>query len=95
MASALISSTVNRQDLLREVNGRIRALSRHDDDLSGFLCECGREDCSEVLELTTEEFDTIRSRSQHFLVARGHELGAISDVVESMAHYEVVRRIRV
>jgi hypothetical protein len=48
-----------RQQLLRATNGEIRSVSADvNADESEFVCECGSEDCREVISLTVEEFDT-------------------------------------
>jgi hypothetical protein len=87
-------SAVSHENLLREVNDRIRALSRNEQDLSGFLCECGGESCAEIVEVTSQEFDAARSHCDSFLVARAHAVGATKEVVETGERFAVVKRVR-
>jgi hypothetical protein len=63
--------------LFREVNERIREVSGRVVAFDGeatleFVCECSEEGCSDVVELTLAEYESIRSEPTHFLVAPGH-----------------------
>jgi hypothetical protein len=63
--------------LFREVNERIREVSGRVVAFDGdatleFVCECSEEGCSEPVELTLAEYESIRSEPTHFLVAPGH-----------------------
>jgi hypothetical protein len=85
--------------LFREVNERIGELdtglsaSEEDDSqLVGFVCECPREDCSETLEVTRDEYEAVRNNPQRFLVLPGHEDGDIAHVVERHSSYLVVEK---
>jgi hypothetical protein len=74
--------------LFREVNERIEELSRRagiaDDDslLPGFVCECSREDCTELLETTYQEYEAVRAHPRRFLVLPGHEDLEVDRVIE-------------
>ena len=37
--------------LFREVNERVREVAAEGGELTGFLCECGREECTETVPL--------------------------------------------
>lgn len=70
-----IAAELKRRVLLREVNTRIREMSDRFGTTAGsyrLLCECGREDCEERLEVPVAEYDDLRRRSA-FLVAPAHE----------------------
>jgi hypothetical protein len=63
--------------LFREVNERIRDVSGRVAAVDGeatleFVCECSDEGCSEPVQLTLVEYESIRSESTHFLVAPRH-----------------------
>jgi hypothetical protein len=63
--------------LFREVNERIRDVSERVVAFDGdatleFVCECSEESCSEAVELTLAEYESVRSDPTHFLVAPGH-----------------------
>ena len=85
--------------LFREVNERIVELetgltgfNRDDSLLIGFVCECAREDCSELLEVARGQYETVRENPRRFLVLPGHEDGDIAHVVERNSHYLVVEK---
>lgn len=85
--------------LFREVNERIVELEsglggyeRDDALLIGFVCECPREDCSELIELTHGQYESVRNDPRRFLVVPGHEDGDIAHVVERHSHYLVVEK---
>jgi len=54
-----------RSELLREVNDRIREVSR-EAGVSNleFVCECGGGDCVAMVELTNGEYDGIRKMTK-------------------------------
>ena len=57
-----------------------------------FLCECTDKDCSEVLELTLEEYEGLRKSHSRFLVVRGHEDERIEIIVERNGSYSIVEK---
>ena len=42
------------------------------------VCECGRADCAETIELTELEYEAARSHSQLYVVAPGHGFPGIT-----------------
>jgi hypothetical protein len=85
--------------LFREVNERIveleTGLGGYDQDdalLVGFVCECPREDCGELLEVTRGQYEAVRDNPRRFLVLPGHEDGDIASVVERHTHFLVVEK---
>jgi hypothetical protein len=86
--------------VLREVNERIaektsdleaRGLAG-ENETSEYLCSCGRPDCDESLELTLDEFEAAHARPDQFVVAPGHDLPRIEEVVAQYDRYSVVRK---
>ena len=64
-----------RQIVFREVNENIARLTRVI-DASGcklLICECSDASCAESLEITTAEFDGVRSKPNRFVVLHGHQ----------------------
>jgi hypothetical protein len=62
--------------IFREANQKIRAKAdQHDAPMERipFLCECAREDCTQIVRLTLEQYTDVRSHPAHFLTAVGHE----------------------
>jgi hypothetical protein len=79
----------------REVNERIQsAAAAHaiDDHLFEFLCECSNVDCTLLLPLTLAAYERVRSDSAQFVVAPGHELPEVEEVVFRGEGYQVVRK---
>lgn len=58
----------------------------------GFVCECARDRCVEDLEMTLAEWKSVRERPNCFVVAPGHEITAIEDVVERRPSCVVVKK---
>lgn len=85
--------------LFREVNERIEAISH---ELSAcerpparleLVCECGRGDCSETLEATVAQYESVRANPRRFLVIPGHEDTETAPVVERANHFFVVEKL--
>jgi hypothetical protein len=79
--------------LFREVNERVRDV--HEGDRGGpigFLCECGREECTETVMLTIAEYEDVRSDPRHFFVAPGHEIGEVERSIGRNDRYVVVEK---
>lgn len=65
---------------------------RPDDDLAGFVCECGDSQCDTTVRVTLPTYESVRRDSMLFLVARGHEVAEVEDVVDEGDGYVVVRK---
>ncbi len=84
--------------VFRDVNERIEKMAlSHDQALRdrrdlGFLCECSNVDCTLRLLLTLAEYEHARTDSTQFVVALGHELPEIEEVVLVADTYQVVRK---
>jgi len=89
---------VRNQALFRQTNEEVRraALALGDpadaEAQFQFLCECARRRCYAMIPLTVSEYETIRSDSAAFVVAPGHEIDSIEQVVRKQARYCVVRK---
>ena len=61
--------------LFREVNERIREVAGTFGalDVALFVCECGRANCSEAIELQLDEYDALRSSNDALAMVPGHE----------------------
>jgi hypothetical protein len=72
---------VRKRVLFREVNERIRDVSRRIGFAAGsyeVFCECERADCMLRVEVTGEAFDEIVADGRRYLVATEHEENALS-----------------
>jgi hypothetical protein len=57
-----------------------------------FRCECGRAGCTEMVQLTPEEYESVRSDPRRFIVLAGHEAPGTEDVIEAGEGYLVVEK---
>ena len=81
------------QALFREVNERIQAL-RQPSTFVEFICECSRADCDEKVEMTHQEYDTLRSSSNRFAVKPGHGVRGLDVlVVDHAQRFEEVEKV--
>jgi len=81
--------------LFREVNERIAESSERFSvpGSADFMCECGLVGCSQMVHLSLETYETLRSDSTRFAVVAGHEIEDVERVVERHEHYVVVEKI--
>ena len=81
------------ETLFRSVNENIEeaATSRQiDEHTFEFFCECSNVDCTLLLPLTVAEYEQVRADPRQFVVAPGHELPEIENVVTQTSAYQVV-----
>ena len=81
--------------MFRDVNERIRALNADFAEISDvvdIVCECGRIDCIERIEMPPAEYEALRSDPTLFAIVAGHEIADVEDVVARYASYHVVRK---
>ena len=72
----MIDPAARKRALFREVNERIRDVSRRFGFASStyeFFCECTRPECLLRVEVTGEHYDKIVADSRRYLVAAEHE----------------------
>jgi hypothetical protein len=80
--------------VFRQVNERIEDLA----DTFGLgetldlICECGNASCTSRIEMGHAEYEHLRSDSQTFAVASGHEILDVEEIVERHKTYDVVRK---
>ena len=54
------------------------------------LCECGTADCSERVELTSDEYERVRLEPTHFVLRPGHEVESVEHVLRREGDHLVV-----
>jgi hypothetical protein len=72
----MVEASFRKRTLFREVNERIRELSRRFGGGPGnyeFFCECTRRDCLLRVEIPGGVYDEIVAAGERFVVAQGHE----------------------
>ena len=79
----------------RLINEDIRRGRDAEDDSTrvGFVCECGQLECSRLIELTTAEYERVRSDPCQFVVVNGHEIAWVEHVIDQNDRYAVVRKL--
>lgn len=85
--------------LFREVNERVEEVASgfadrdEEDRLTGFVCECGRRDCTESIEATRAQYEAVRSNPLRFLLLPGHEDDSVERVIERAERFVVVVKL--
>ena len=85
--------------LFREVNERIEGIStevaERDQQQEGLrlVCECGMEECAELIEATVAEYEAVRASPRRFLVVPGHEHTDTARVVERNSGFFVIEKM--
>ncbi len=80
--------------LFREVNERIaETADRFDVREAEFLCECADSACAERVEATLPEYEGVRSESTQFMLAPGHDLPKVEEVVAERPGHSVVEKV--
>jgi hypothetical protein len=67
-------------------------MPRVDEDLAGFVCECGDGGCAAVVRVSLAKYREVRSNARRFLLVPGHEVPDAEDVVEQGDGYAVVEK---
>jgi hypothetical protein len=79
--------------VFRAGNESIEKVMRGRSERTEFLCACGDPQCFQRVELSHEEYETVRSHPARFFVAPGHEdLTAGEIVVEERGQWTVVEK---
>jgi hypothetical protein len=82
------------ETLFREVNERIRevAVPATPGEPSDFLCECGSRECTDPIPLTLAQYEEVRGDPTRFVVAPGHVVTDVEDVVASGEGFAIVEK---
>jgi len=81
------------ETIFRAGNERIDKAARGKVEKAPYLCECGEKSCLARVELTPDEYETVRSHQARFFVVPGHEdLTAGEVVVEQHGRFTVVEK---
>jgi hypothetical protein len=97
-ADALEARAASNENRLREINEQMEAsnAAHHwvDPPYADWACECAREECSEPVQLTVQEYEAVRDNPSHFLVAPSeeHVTPAVEKIVERYERYWVVEK---
>ena len=82
------------QAVFREVNERIEEIADgfgiSDDAYESLICECGNPECVQRIQLTRDEYESVRQHASHFVVAVNHENPESESIVEENERFVVV-----
>lgn len=81
--------------LYRAVNEQVHGLNRRFTGIGetmSVVCECGRADCDERIELSVAAYEEVREDPTRFVVRPGHEEPDVEAVVERLEKYLVVQK---
>ena len=80
------------------MNERIEELSKrsgideNDALLPGFICECSSDDCTELLQVSYQQYEAVRENPRRFLVLPGHQDLDVERVVDEYSNALVVEK---
>jgi hypothetical protein len=83
------------ESLFRDLNEQVELVAKPldaDGHTFEFFCECSNIDCTLKLPMTLETYEQVRSDPTEFLVAPGHDLPEIEDIVRATPDYQVVKK---
>ena len=84
---------VRNEDKFRKVNESIEQLTPATAEVFLIACECAREDCMRVIEVSHSDYETVRQASDRFIVANGHQFPDLERVVSTRNGYLIVEKI--
>ena len=92
--TARAARLAKNEAVFREVNERIERTAQESKtgDSFGFVCECGHEDCLDLIELSIFQYERVRANPACFVVVTGHEIEVVEDVVERNDGYNIVKK---
>ena len=95
MGDESVRRLAENEVLFRVINENIEVLAQR---MGGpapweFVCECSRRGCAELIKLTVEEYESVRSAGDQFVLVPGHEIDPIERVVGRADGYVVVEKI--
>ena len=90
-----VEEAARRQTLFREVNENIANLTglQTETGYTLVVCECSLLDCADSLEITTDEYESVRAQGTRFVVVPGHQLDGVERVVDGNSRFLVVEKV--
>lgn len=84
---------VHNEEVFKAVNEEVsEAHAGGDDGRTAFVCECADRACTERVPLSADEYREVRADPHRFVVAPGHVVPELEQVVERHGDYEVVEK---
>ncbi len=97
VVSSAGETAARQQVVFREVNERIAELTGllNETGVNLMICECSDPTCAESLEITIEEYETVRADPSRFVVQHGHQVPAGERIVHDNGRYLVIEKVGV
>ena len=94
MRDARQELAARNQSLFRDLNERLDEVMQEPDSEQDFFCECADRECNEMVAVSRSEYELVRSVSTHFVIARGHEIPEVENVVmHAKGGFSIVEKI--
>ena len=91
--SVSLERLARNQALFREVNERLLELTDGFQDGSmQLVCECSHEDCTLTITMNHDEYESVRARSTFFVIASGHEIPQVENIVDRRNGWTIVQK---
>jgi len=86
--------TRTNQLILREVNERVADITAHQQQSrSEFVCECGRMDCNDHVDLDLGAYRAIRASGDYFIANTGHCVDGVDRLAESRDGFDLLAQL--
>jgi hypothetical protein len=83
------------ESIFRQVNEQIETLNRDfgtEDRTMSVICECADGDCTERIQISVADYETVRADPRRYIIVSGHNMPEYESVVESRDVYQVVEK---
>lgn len=93
LTQLLVADIVQAEQHARAINERLfmQVPDRAEQPVE-FLCECWAIECQETVTMPMADYWIVHARHDQFVVAPGHDLRSVEDVIERHADWWVVRK---
>lgn len=91
-----VERAARNESIFRDANERLRqAAESLGADVVPFICECSETGCTELVQLTLEEYRGIRTHPRRFATAPGHEseVDGKCRLVDASERFEVIEKL--
>jgi hypothetical protein len=80
--------------LFRDVNERIaETADRFESSEASFVCECADAGCTQRVDVSLADYERVRAQPTTFVLAPGHEITEVEDVVADKPGYRIVEKV--
>jgi hypothetical protein len=86
-----------KEVLFREVNEQLEEINEEldgkSDSVMSLICECGKTNCHEKIDMPRKQYEALRANPKHFAVLPGHEDTRIARVIERHQGFFIAEKI--